>query len=415
MHSVAVVTVQLMVDLAWRLLRQGYDAVARDRLARGGGDDFESRLMGRRAVVVRSREGARAFYDESLVRRRDAVPKPLAWLLFGRGAIHGLDAPEHRERKAMFLQLLTPDRLSPLVEAVGLELRQQVAAWPGRQVEIYDELIRAYGRAVLGWAGVTTDDEERDTRSRQLAAIVDGFGFAGPAYARAWRARLDADRWATRLVEDVRRGQAPAASESALDTIARSDLPPRTAGVELLNVLRPTVAVAWLGTFGALRLAHHPQWRARLADPDSGRDRLAFAQEVRRTTPFVPALVGRVHRESAISGVVIRPGDRLVLDVVGVDHDPARWPEPDSFDPGRFIDADPGAFDLVPQGGGDPVSGHRCPGESVALLLVDATVRVLARVDYSVTDGGVDHSRMPTLPGDGLVVRVRDSVSSAGT
>src|SRR3954454_10648534 len=75
-----------MADLAWRLLRQGYDAVAAERVLRGGRDDFECRLLGRHAVVVRSRTGARAFYDEALVRRHRALPPPLAWLLFGRGA-----------------------------------------------------------------------------------------------------------------------------------------------------------------------------------------------------------------------------------------------------------------------------------------------------------------------------------------
>src|SRR3954471_471911 len=112
-----------MVDLAWRLLRQGYDAEAADRAARGRRADFESRLLGRRAVVLRSPDGARAFYDESLVRRRDAIPAPLTWLLFGRGAVHGLDAPEHRDRKGMFLELLAPERLVPLVEAAEAEFR----------------------------------------------------------------------------------------------------------------------------------------------------------------------------------------------------------------------------------------------------------------------------------------------------
>src|SRR3954453_7818889 len=132
-----------MVDLAWQLLRHGYDAVHRDRVARGADDDFESRLLGRRAIVVRSPEGARAFYDESLVRRRDAVPPPLAWLLFGRGAIHGLDGPEHRERKALFLDLLAPERLLPLAEEVDAALRERVAGWPGRDIEVYDELVVA--------------------------------------------------------------------------------------------------------------------------------------------------------------------------------------------------------------------------------------------------------------------------------
>jgi fatty-acid peroxygenase len=365
-------------------------------------------MMGRRTLVVRSPEGAKSFYDESLVRRRDAVPPPLAWLLFGRGAIHGLDAPEHRERKQMFLDVLAPERLRPLVDAVNDALSTRIASWGGREVEVYGELVSAYGEAVMTWAGVPLDDDV-EARSRQLAVIVDGFGFAGPAYAQAWRARMDANRWARRMVEDAREGRVPTVAGTVLAAIAESDLPAHTAGVELLNVLRPTVAVAWLGTFAALRCAQFPDWGARLADPTGGRDRLAFAQEVRRTTPFVPALAGRVRRAGVVSGVEVRPRQRLVLDVIGIDHDPTRWPDPQRFDPSRFLQTEPGAFDLVPQGGGSPSSGHRCPGESVALVLLDVTLRHLTTVDYTITAAEVDRTRMPTLPSDGLLVRVPEA------
>jgi fatty-acid peroxygenase len=135
-----------------------------------------------------------------------------------------------------------------------------------------------------------------------------------------------------------------------------------------------------------------------------GEVRLAFAQEVRRTTPFVPALAGKVRQRAEVAGVVLRPGQRIVLDVVGVDHDPARWADPEEFRPERFLGVTPGAHDLVPQGGGHP-RGHRCPGEPLTLCLLDVTSRVLAAVPYEVVSGAVDLHRMPTLPADGLRIR----------
>jgi hypothetical protein len=48
------------------------------------------------------------------------------------------------------------------------------------------------------------------------------------------------------------------------------ELDARTAGVELLNVLRPTVAVARYVTFAALALHDHPEWRSRLAPAGGG-------------------------------------------------------------------------------------------------------------------------------------------------
>ena len=400
----------VMTDLGIMLARHGYGAVALDRAARGGGDTYVSRLLGRRAVVLGDADGARAFYDESLASRAGAVPPPLAWLLFGRGAVHGTDGTEHRDRKRMFLDVLDPAGLDALVEDVRGALVTRAPGWCGREVDLHRELVGIYGAAVLRWAGVDVPRREADVVSRRLAEIVDGFGFAGPAYVRAWRARRWADRWARRAVEDVRKGRTAPAAGSALAQLAESDLDARTAGVELLNVLRPTVAVSWLGCFAALALASVPaDRRALLVPEDAVRQRYAFAQEVRRTSPFVPALTARARRDAMVSGVRVRPGDRLVLDVLGIDHHPATWPVPHLFDADRFLDHDEvamtSAFDLVPQGGGHP-SGHRCPGESLTLRLLCETVRVLADLELEVDPAAADATRMPTLPTGAHRVRV---------
>ena len=402
-----------MTDLARGLLRDGYTAVARDREARGAGDDYAGRLLGRRALVVRSPGAVRTFYDEAIVRRKGAVPAPLAWLLFGRGAVHGLDGDEHRSRKALLMDLTAPAMLMPAIEAAERHLEATVAGWPARdEVSVFDALVSAYGRAAMEWVGLQLDDRDADRWSRRLAAIVDGFGFAGPAaYARAWRERRRCEHWARGIVCNVRGGLGVEAG-TPLARLAATDLDDRTAGVELLNLLRPTVAVAWLGTFAAARLAEHPEWRERLRPEHGGEVRLAFAQEVRRTTPFVPALAGKVRRRAEVGGLVARRGQRIVLDVVGVDHDPARWADPEEFRPERFLGATPGAYDLVPQGGGHP-RGHRCPGESLTLCLLDVTSRILAEVPYDVVSGEVDRRRMPTLPAGGLRIRARRTAPTA--
>jgi fatty-acid peroxygenase len=409
-----------MTDLSIGLLRHGYEAVSLDRRARGGGASYASRLLGRRTVVLGDAKGAALFYDESLVSRKGAVPPPLAWLLFGRGAVHGLDADPHRDRKLLFVDVLSPEAITTLVEGVERRLETAIGSWPGRTIVVFDELVRAYGSAVLEWAGVSMDEPDAARVSRRLASIVDGFGFGGAAYARAWRDRRWANRWARGLVEGVRDGSLAPRAGSPLALIAAvPELDSRTAGVELLNVLRPTVAVAWLGTFAAKALHQVPQWRDLLSANGAVATRYAFAQEVRRTTPFAPALTGLARRSATHDGISIRPGDRLLLDIMGIDHDAAHWPEPSAFRPERFLEHREhtgrvvGAFELVPQGGGHP-SGHRCPGESLALRLLMTTVGCLARVDYDF-DGPVttDLSRMPTLPTRGLrLTRVRTAAAA---
>ncbi len=364
-------------------------------------------MLGRRAVVVRGREGARHFYDNDLVQREGAVPPPLAHLLFGRGAIHGTDDATHASRKRMFLDILTADRTEDLAVTVGRDLERRVESWPGREVVVFDELVEVYGAAVQAWAGVVTSPARTRTVSRRLAAIVDGFGAAGSAYPKAWAARLWADRWARALVQRARSGWPAARPGSVLAEIATgpgADLDARVAGVELLNILRPTVAVAWPGTFLARELVRFPQWRERLGDRGH---QTAFGHEVRRTCPFVPALAAQVRRHAEVQGMTVEPGDLLVLDVPGTHRHPEHWDEADRFLPERFVGVMPDPFAFVPQGGGDPETGHRCPGEPLTVRILAETARVLAGVAYEpVTDTAHDPTRIPTLPAQGLRVRV---------
>jgi len=392
------------MDLAWTLWREGYRAIPEERARHDGEDAFSCRLLGRRTLVVRGPEGAKAFYDESLVRRKGAIPPPLAALLFGAGAVHGLDDEQHRERKQLFLDLLTADRLTPLVEDVGDRLARRLRARHG-DLDVFEELVETYGAAVLSWAGIHLPSVRAHRIARRLAWIVDGFGFSPAAYARAWACRLWANRWASRLVEDVRDGTLRPLADSPLAALARTTLPAKVAAVELINLLRPTVAVAWPGTFAAVALAEHPQWRQLLDDGASGQARCeAFAHEVRRRYPFVPALAGRIRHSGEILGRRVGAGQLLVLDVDGTDHDPTRWQDPQEFRPERFADLEPDPYGFVPQGGGAP-TGHRCPGEPLTVRLLATTVRILATVPYDAAPSTYRPERIPTLPQQRLRLR----------
>ena len=395
-----------MTDLGVRLLRRGYEAVREDRLARGGDDTYLSRMLGRRTLVVRGEPGVRFFYDESLVERHHAVPFPLAGLLFGRGALHGLDDEEHRDHRAVFTEVLAPSRSATLVGTASGRLEDAAARWNGR-VDLFDELVELYGTTVIEWAGVDVSRRQARATSHVLAAVVDGFGFSLPAYPKAWLARARANRWATAQVRSVRQGRHTPPPGSALAAWAGTGLKDHVAAVELLNVLRPTVAVAWFGVFAAVALEQQPRWRQRLATPAVGPEHVAFAHEVRRTAPFAPVLIGRLREDTSYDGVELPTGRRVVLDLCGTDQDVARYDDPEQFRPERFLERPPGPHDLVPQGGG-PVGGHRCPGEPLTVDLLTETVRVLAGVDYALaSDGSFDPHRMPTRPDDRLVVSGR--------
>lgn len=361
-------------DLAWRLHRDGYAAVDLDRRARRGGPTYVTRLLGRRAVVLGDLGGLDLFYDESLVRRRDAVPPPLAWLLFGRGALHARDGEPHRERKERVLGWLDPASTAAIAREVGDGLADALDGVRTREVDLHPLLVRLLGPAVIAWAGIEVDAHVARRMSAELARVVDGFGFAGLAYPRAWVARVRTDRWMRGLLREVREGRRTPPSGSLLAEVAGAGWPEdlRGSAVMLGNVLRPTVAVAWLAAAAVEEVARSDAGTRRRLVEDPAR-RAAFAEAVRRGAPFVPVLAGRARRWTRVGdgrsgplGIAVRPGDLLVLDVHGLDH--------------RDVAGSDGCPVSVPQGGG-PATGHRCPGESLTAQVLGEVVRVAAAAD----------------------------------
>ena len=390
------------------LVRQGYPWAQR---LRRGATAVPTRLLGRRAVVVGGPDGVRRFYDPRL-RRRGSLPAPIRLLLFGPGTVHALDDTEHHAQKAVFLDVLNADAVAALERRAEAEWANAVLRWTSRErVVLFDEAVHVHAASVLPWAGVPVTADELPRRARQLATMLDGFATPGPAYVRALIARLIVGRWARRLVRQAREGRIHPPDGSALAAAAATQdtrgcpVPEPVAGTVLLNVVRPTIAVAWFVAFAGRALHEHPQWRERIAAGDE-EALAAFVQEVRRLYPFVPVLAARTRHRQDVLGVRMPRGGLVVLDVHGTNHDPEHWPEPDRFDPGRFLRGEVTFDALVPQGGGDLTTGHRCPGEAVTLAMLAAAMRTLARVRTTLPpqDLGYDLARIPTRPRSGVVL-----------
>jgi fatty-acid peroxygenase len=402
------------LDNSLQLLAKGYGWLP-DRRRALARRTVAARLMGMRAVALEGPEAARFFYDEDHVRRAGAIPEPVQGTLFGKGAVHTLDGEAHRVRKAMFVALLmNDDGIASLVARVTDAWEDAAAEWARRpRIVLFDEAGRVIAGAVCRWAGVPVTDDEVPAVARDLLALVDGFATGGPRHWRARRARGRREAWLARLVEDVRSGATTVPEGSAVDVVARhrdaegEQLDPRVAAVELLNVIRPTTAVAWFVAFSGHALIRWPTHRKRLADGD-GAFAEAFAHEVRRFYPFAPFIGGRAPRDVEWDGERIPKDSMVLLDLYGQNHDADLWGDPYAFRPERFLGRDIGAFDLVPQGGGDPRTGHRCPGEQISVGLLAALAVRLARLEFDVPDQDLSISlrRIPARPASGVVLEV---------
>ncbi|MBB5085087.1 cytochrome P450 [Nonomuraea endophytica] len=377
------------------------------RRRRGG--VVRTRVLGRRTVALRGPEAVRFFYDERHMKRHGALPEPVQATLTGKKTVHSLDGPEHRARKHLFLSALAdPGRVTALAEEVGARWDERVRGWPAHsRVVVFDEAAKAITEGVCAWAGVPLPADEADALAADMVALVDGFGGVGPRHWKARRARVRREKWLAGLLSEP--GAVPAGSVA--DLVARhrghdgEGLEPELAATELLNIIRPTVAVAWYVAFAAHALHRWPDNRARLlADGFSYAD--AFAQEVRRFYPIAPFVGAFAVKDLTWQGEPIPEGALVLLDLYGQNHDGDLWARPYSFEPGRFVGASLGRDDLVPQGGGDPHTGHRCPGEAVTVALLRTLAVRLARLDYMVPrqDLTISLRRVPTRPRSGFVI-----------
>ncbi|NKE46098.1 cytochrome P450 [Roseomonas frigidaquae] len=399
------------LDSSLAFLREGYEFVGR-RCRSLGVDLFRTRLLGRTFHCAQGAEAAAMFYHPGRFTRAGALPSSVLKLLQDEGSVATLDAAAHRHRKAMLMSLMSPAALEDMAARAAVALRRRAESWPARgEVGLHAEFRASLGEAVCDWAGLALEPAAQARLTDQLGAMIDNAGRIGPANWIARLRRQGAERDLARRIAAVREGRATAPEGSALQVIAFHQNPDGSllsealAAVELLNILRPTVAIARFMVFAALALHEHPAARPGLAEPDR---LLAFVQEVRRLAPFFPIVGGIARSGFSWRGVDFPAGSRFILDLYGTNRDGRSWEAPLEFRPDRFLGWAGNPFTLIPQGGGDHFTGHRCAGEWLTIAVMQAMLRVLAlELHYQVPpqDLSVDLSRMPALPRSGFLVR----------
>lgn len=406
------------LDSTLALLREGY-LFGAHRFERLGSDLFVTRLLGEEVAWIRGPEAVEVFYDEELFTRAGAVPRRIRRTLIGEGTVQTLDGAAHRARKAALLGVLTPIRAAELTELIEHAWLAALPRWTrAASVDLLAEAQTILCRAACDWAGVPLASAEAPRRAEQLAALIDALGGVGPRHWRGRIARRSLEGWLSGQVEAVRDGRLLPAEGRALATIAGlrdeagAQVDARTAAAELINLLRPIVAIARYVVFAAQALHEHPECRLRLRTEGGGYAR-QFAQELRRFYPLAPCVAARVRVDLSFAGHRLRAGTLVLLDIFATHRDPRCWPHADEFVPERFAASGAEPLGFIPQGGGDPQIGHRCAGEAATLEIVMLASRLLAEaMEYEVPAQEVDLERIPALARGRFVIRrVRSTVN----
>ena len=400
------------LDSSLALMQEGYLFI-KNRVDRNRSDLFEARLLLQNGICISGEEAAKLFYDTERFQRHGAVPKRVQKTLFGENGIQSLDGDAHILRKLLFMSLMTPPQQKRLAELVTEQWQDSVGKWEdSKKVVLFDEAKNILCRIACHWAGVPLQKSEVKQRADDFTAMVYAFGALGPRHWKGRRARTRAEEWIRKVIEDVRAGKLKVDEGSALYAMAfhkeldGSQLDTQMAAVELINVLRPIVAIATFITFAALALHEHPECKEKVQLGNSDYLEM-FAQEVRRYYPFAPFLGAKVRKDFVWNQCEFKKGMLVLLDIYGTNHDSRLWENPNEFRPQRFKEWKGSLFDFIPQGGGDPAKGHRCPGEGITVEVMKASLDFLVnKIEFEVPAQDLSYSlaKMPTLPESGFVM-----------
>lgn len=401
------------MDNTLPFLLEGYQYIS-NRTKKYNRDMFETRLLGgKKAVCLVGKEAAKIFYDKEKFKRQGVAPKRVLKTIFGEDGVQTLDNEPHRNRKELLMSLMTPERLKDVVVIANEQWKVSLKKWVNMDsVVLYDEAREMMTRTACSWAGVPLLNKGVRSNTNMLSSMYDAGGAVGPRHWRGRLGRQQAEKWLANLIDDVRNGKLKIPEEVALHKIAfhrepdGSLMEPKIAAVELINILRPIVAISVYIAFSALALHEYPQAKEKLlAGTDD--DYRMFVQEVRRYYPFFPVAVAKVRNNFLWNGHDFQKDTMVLLDLYGTNHHPRLWENPDAFMPERFKNWEENPFDFIPQGGGDYYKNHRCPGEWLTIDVMKTSLDMLVNhMEYNVPKQDLHFSmiRMPSLPSSRFIM-----------
>lgn len=401
------------------------------RLSRRYGSVFSLNMpMYGRMVVVGDPQLAKQVFTTSPEELGNIQPNLSR--LFGAGSVFGLEGDEHRRRRRLLAPPFHGKSIKRYESIIEEETLREVADWPqGRPVATLPSMMRitlnAILRAVFGAEGAELDELRRlippwVTLGSRLAAAPKpkrDYGRYSPWGRLAqWRRQYDAV--IDKLIDDERADAHFAERTDVLAMLLRttyedgSSMSRKDIGDELLTLLAAghETTASTLG-WAFERISRHPDLLQRLvdeADNDGDELRQATILEVQRARTVIDLAGRHVYPKTYRLGEWVIPrGHSIIVGIGQIHSNPDVFPDPERFDPQRYIGTKPSALSWIPFGGGT----RRCVGAAFANMEMDVVLRtVLRRLTIETTDAPGErwHCRgVAFTPKDGgrIVVRPR--------
>lgn len=369
-------------------------------------------LLNQEIYAVYGQSAAKKFYDAKNFKRANAMPKPILKTLQGETGVQTLDGKEHLKRKGTFMDLMTPDRMEDYRKLLEQTLTAALEKQHGT-FELYSLTKNVLFKTICTWSGINLgqlSEQEIDELADDEVAMFEGVNSASD-HLKGVTGRKKAEKWAQGLLEEAREHPLDEDKNLALYVFAKATdtkgnlLPLQTAAVELLNIIRPTVAITvWVALMGCVLFDNHEVYQKLADNFDELQD--SFIEELRRYYPFFPMIPATTIQDVEIDGYTIPKDSWVVLDIYGTNHDTRSMEDANTFKVDRFVGKTKQVsydeeYKMIAQGGGDFRKMHRCAGEWITLH----TLRVFSDElvnDYSFSvpeqDWTIPMNQFPTYP-----------------
>jgi cytochrome P450 family 138 len=329
--------------------------------------------------------------------------------LIGSGSVFALDGDDHRQRRRLLAPPFHGKSIKNYENIVEEETLREIAGWPqGKPFATLPSTMRitlnVILRAVFGAEGAELDGLRRIlppwiTLGSRLAVLPKPsrtYGRYSPWGRMAeWRRKYDV--LLDKLIEHERADPNFEHRNDVLALMLRSSYEDGSAmsrkdiGDELLTLLAAghETTAATLG-WAFERLSRHPDVLAALvaeADTDDNELRQATILEVQRNKTIID-MAGR-HVCAPVFELgewAIPRGSSIVVSISRMHANADAFPDPDRFDPQRFVGAKPPAAAWIPFGGG----ARRCVGAVFANMEMDVVLRTVLRHFTIETTTGPD-------------------------
>ncbi|MBO0411642.1 cytochrome P450 [Enterococcus hulanensis] len=373
----------------------------------------KARLLNKEVIAVYGKEAAKKFYDPRNFKREGAMPKVVLKTLFGEEGVQTLDGKAHEHRKTTFMNLMTPKRMDEYHRILDKNLAQKLDQQHG-VFELFDLSKDVLFRSICEWAGIDLSEmskEEIDQLAEYQISMISSAVTNPATHVKGIENRKKSEKWAQSLIEHARTNPIAGKENIALYAFANATddngelLPIDVAAVELLNVIRPTVALTvWIALMGHALFSRPDIYQRLHAEFDKLQD--SFIQEMRRYYPFFPMLPAFAKQDVEIDGYLIPKDSWVVLDLYGTNHDKRTIETPEVFRISRYLGKEKHIsydeeYEMIAQGGGKFEAMHRCAGEWITLH----TLRVFSdqlvnKYQFSVPkqDWEILMNQFPTYP-----------------